>query len=105
MNKLRLESRVRDSSAVVYLDGYLNESGGELLEQECRSLLSRGCRALQLDFGRASMVNSIGISYLLDVIESARQGDARLEFVSVPEDIRLLFDLLGITGRVPVLKP
>lgn len=102
MKTLHLESKEGDGNVVVFLKGYLNESGGELLEQECRSLLGRGFRDLQLDFAGASMVNSIGISYLLDVIEGAQQGQARLELVRVPEEIRMLFELLGISGRVPV---
>ena len=102
MRKLQLQSREIEGGAVVYLDGYLNESGGELLETECRQLIERGTRSLQLDFAEASMVNSIGISYLLDIIEGAHRGDARLEFARVPEHIVELFELLGISSRVSV---
>jgi len=102
MRKLNVQSKQVDGNTVVYLDGYLNESGGELLESECRLLLDRGTRTLQLDFADASMINSIGISYLLDIIEGAQRGETRLEFARVPEHIVELFQLLGISARVPV---
>lgn len=102
MKKLHLESKEIDGHAVVFLHGYLNESGGELLEREFDGLLRRGVRALQLDFAGASMVNSIGVSFLLDIIEGAERLEIMLEFSRVPEHIREVFDLLGICSRVPV---
>ncbi len=102
MRKLQLEAKEIEGRTVVFLNGYLNESGGALLEQECQQLLGRGLPALQLDFADTSMVNSIGISYLLDIIEGAQRGDTRLEFLRVPEHIVELFELLGIASRVPV---
>ena len=102
MKTLQLESREIEGRAVVFLKGYLNENGGELLESECTGLLKRGIRGLQLDFANTSLVNSIGISYLLDIIEGAQRTEADLEFARVPEHICELFELLGINTRVPV---
>ena len=102
MKKLHLESKEINGGAVVFLNGYLNESGGELLEQQCQELMRRGLSGLQLDFAETSMVNSIGISYLLDIIEGAQSGETPLEFSRVPEHIVELFELLGISSQVSV---
>ncbi len=102
MKTLQLERKEVEGRAIVFLSGYLNEHGGEMLEQECQRLLERGVRGLQLDFADASLVNSIGVSYLLDIIEEAGRGDTELEFARVPEHIRGVFELLGINSRVPV---
>jgi anti-anti-sigma regulatory factor len=99
---MQLEAKQVEGRAIVFLNGYLNEKGGELLEQACQGLLSGGVRGLQLDFASTSLVNSIGISYLLDIIDGAERGNVDLEFARVPDHIRELFDLLGITTRVPV---
>jgi anti-anti-sigma regulatory factor len=98
---MQLQRKETDGRAVLFLNGYLNESGGELLEQECQELLRSGIRGLRLDFAGTSLVNSIGVSYLLDIIEEVR-GKADLEFARVPRAIRDLFELLGITTRVPL---
>ncbi len=102
MKTLQLESKEIEGRAVVFLNGYLNENGGELLEHECASLFQRGVRGVQLDFANTSLVNSIGISYLLDIIDGAQRTEADLEFARVPEHICELFQLLGINTRVPV---
>ncbi len=102
MKKLHLESKEIDGRAVVFLHGYLNESGGERLEREFDALLGRGVRTVQLDFAGTSMVNSIGVSFLLDIIEGADRLEIALEFSRVPEHILEVFDLLGICSRVPV---
>ena len=102
MKTLQLESKETNGLAVVFLDGYLNERGGELLEHECQELLRRGLRRLQLDFAGAAMVNSVGISHLLDIIEFAQREELDLRFCRVPEHIVELFDLLGISSKVRV---
>ncbi len=102
MHKLEVVSKQINGGAVLYLRGYLNESGGELLEQQVRGVLRSAPLSLALDFSATAMVNSIGISFLLEVIEAAEQKGIRLEFVKVPGEISELFDLLGISSKVPV---
>lgn len=102
MKKMQLESKQVEGRAVVFLNGYLNESGGEMLEQEWSGLRQRGVRGMQFDFANTALVNSVGISYLLDIIEDALRDDVELEFARVPPHIRELFELLGIASRVPV---
>ena len=102
MRKLQLESKEIEGRAVIFLHGYLNQSGGEMLALECENLFARGIRILQLDFAGASLVNSIGISFLLDIIEHAQRETKELEFSRVPGHILELFDLLGICSRIPM---
>ena len=47
-------------------------------------------------------MNSIGISFLLDIVEEAEHTARQLEFSRVPEHMLELFNLLGICARVPV---
>ncbi len=102
MNQLQLAAKEVDGKTVLFLEGYLNESGGELLRRTVEDLLAGSPPALALDFAGTSLVNSIGISSLLEIIEKARRKNTTLELVRVPEEINDLFKLLGITARVPV---
>jgi anti-anti-sigma regulatory factor len=100
MNKLQLAAKEVDGKTVLFLEGYLNESGGKLLQRTVEDLLACSPPALALDFAGTSLVNSIGISSLLEVIETARRKNTVLELVRVPEEIASLFRLLGIAVRV-----
>jgi anti-anti-sigma factor len=86
--------------AVVFAGDYLNKLSGERVERVCRERLQEGCRALVVDFKETSMVNSIGVSILLGVIDAAERAAARLVFAGVSGQAAQLFDLLGLTRHV-----
>ncbi|PYS91845.1 MAG: hypothetical protein DMF64_10930 [Acidobacteria bacterium] len=86
--------------AVVYAGDYLNKLSGERIERVCRERLREGCRALVVDFNETSMVNSIGVSILLGVIDAAERTSARLVFAGASGQAAQLFQLLGLTRHV-----
>ena len=86
--------------AVVYAGDYLNKLSGERIERACRERLRAGCRALIVDFTETEMVNSIGVSILLGVIDAAERADARLVFAGASSQAAQLFQLLGLTRHV-----
>ena len=86
--------------AVVRAGDYVNKLSGERLERECRLRLEAGCRALLIDFHETELVNSIGVSILLGVIDDAERTGARLVFVGANRHTSRLFELLGLTRHV-----
>lgn len=93
-------SRVEGSVAIIYAQGYLNKISGEQTERECRNRLEDGCRALVLNFSDTQIVNSIGVSILLGVIDAAEETKSRLCFCNVNNHTAQLFDMLGLTRHV-----
>ena len=102
MDKLQLTAEQSDCCTIVHLEGYLNQSGGEALKRVVKDVLVAPPATLVLDFAATSLVNSIGISSLLDVIEAAKKKKTPIQLIRVPEEIAELFTLLGITLKVPV---
>jgi anti-anti-sigma factor len=90
--------------AVVYAGEYLNKLIGERVERECRRRLEEGCRALVLDFRQTGMVNSIGVSILLGVIDAAERAAAAVVFSGVQHQAAQIFELLGLTRHVRIAK-
>ena len=88
--------------AIVFAGDYLNKHTGEQIERECRQRLDEGCTELVVNFSRTEIVNSIGVSILLGVIDSARGTGARVVFSDVREDTAELFDMLGLTRHVQI---
>jgi anti-anti-sigma regulatory factor len=86
--------------SVIYAGDYLNKLTGEQIEYECRRRIEAGCRELVVNFSRIEIVNSIGISILLGVIDTAAQNGATVVFSDVNEDTVELFDMLGVTKHV-----
>lgn len=92
------------TTAVVHASDYLNKLTGERIERECRRQLDAGCRALVIDFSDTQLVNSIGISILLGIIDVAEKCGARVVFSEVNNQTVELFDMLGLTRHVVLAK-
>ena len=92
------------TTAVVYASDYLNKLTGEKIERECRRQLDCGCRALVIDFSDTKLVNSIGISILLGIIDVAEKNGAKIVFSEVNTQTIQLFEMLGLTRHVVLAK-
>jgi stage II sporulation protein AA (anti-sigma F factor antagonist) len=92
------------TTAVVYASDYLNKLTGERIERECKKQLDSGCRALVIDFSNTELVNSIGISILLGIIDIAEKSGARVVFSDVNNATVQLFEMLGLTRHVVLAR-
>jgi anti-anti-sigma factor len=99
-----VKSHCVGTTAVVYASDYLNKLTGEKIERECRRQLDSGCRALVIDFGETELVNSIGISILLGIIDIAEKSGAQVVFSDVNNQTIALFEMLGLTRHVALAK-
>jgi anti-anti-sigma factor len=82
---------------------YLNKLSGEQIEYECRRRLETGCKELIVDFSETEVINSIGISILLGVIDTASNNGAQVVFSDVNEHTVELFEMLGLTNHVTLV--
>jgi anti-anti-sigma factor len=98
--KPNVRSHTVGTTAVVYASDYLNKLTGERIERECKKQLDSGCRALVIDFSDTELVNSIGISILLGIIDIAEKSGALVVFSDVNKDTIQLFEMLGLTRHV-----
>jgi anti-anti-sigma factor len=99
-----VQARCIGNTAIVYASDYLNKLSGERIERECKRQLESGCRALVINFRDTEVVNSIGVSILMGVIDAAEQNTARLIFSDVNSHTAKLFEMLGLTRHVSVAK-
>ena len=99
-----VRARSIGDTAVIYASDYLNKLSGERIERECQRLLESGCRVLVINFRDTELVNSIGVSILMGVIDAAEQSKARLVFCNVNSHTASLFEMLGLTRHVSLAK-
>lgn len=89
-------------TATVFATDYLNKLSGEIIERECQRQLNEGCKTLVVNFSETEIVNSIGVSILLGVIDSAKNAGAKLVFSDVNNETIELFEMLGLTNHVAI---
>lgn len=89
-------------TATVFAGDYLNKLTGEKIERECRRRLDSGVKKLVVNFSETQIVNSIGVSILLGVIDAAKDAGAEVVFSQMQEDTINLFEMLGLTNHVTI---
>ena len=61
-----------------------------------------GCKEIIVNFSQTEIVNSIGISILLGLIDTAAKNGAKVVFSDMNETTIELFDMLGLTKHVTI---
>ena len=94
--ELRVESR-NGSLGLLEVAGYINNAAGETIAREARGLIESGHRTLLLDLAATRIINSIGISLLLEVLEQILEIKGTLAFCSLSPSIAKTFQIMGLS--------
>jgi anti-anti-sigma factor len=94
---LQTTSRIVKGVAVVYPKGYLNNLSGEALVAECGKHARAGVKKIIVNFRDTDLINSIGISFLLTVMEELRDAGGTLCFTEMKKVHLDTFEMLGLT--------
>ena len=92
----------REGIAVIYTDGYINNQGGEEIARVAYKLLDEGYSVLLLNLGGTKIVNSIGISILIEIIEKMLEIEGRLGFCCLTQTIEKTFHIMGLAQYAPI---
>ena len=91
------------SVAVLKTDGYINNTGGEEIAKEAYALLGAGVTRLLLDLEKTKIVNSIGISILIEILEKLLDQGGRLAFCRLTPTIEKTFQIMGLAQYARIL--
>lgn len=89
-----LISELYDKTLVIKTDGYINNTGGEKIVQEFSK--HTAINKLILNLENSKVVNSIGISHLIEVIEKLNQENGKLVFTNLDPTIEKTFTIMGL---------
>ncbi len=95
--KLKVTSKLRDPLAVIYTEGYINNQGGEEIARVAYELIDAGQTILLLNLAGTKIVNSIGISILIEIIEKMLEIEGKLAFCNLTPTIEKTFHIMGLT--------
>ena len=87
----------RDAIAVIYTEGYINNQGGEEIARVAYELIDEGQKALLLNLQGTKIVNSIGISILIEIIEKMLEIEGKLSFCCLTPTIEKTFHIMGLS--------
>jgi anti-anti-sigma factor len=87
----------RDNLAVIYTEGYINNQGGEEIARVAYELIDEGRKGLLLNLQGTKIVNSIGISILIEIIEKMLEIEGKLSFCCLTPTIEKTFHIMGLS--------
>lgn len=96
--ELRLQTeKLSGGIALVEVAGYINNEGGERLSDTALSMFREGDRKVLIDLEGTRIINSIGVSILLEMLEHILDERGTLSFCSLSPTIAKTFEIMGLS--------
>ena len=100
--ELKVVVKKEPAYALLKTDGYINNTGGERIARECYKLMEEDYRHFVMDFEKSRVINSIGISILIEIIEKVLEIKGSLSFTGLTSTIAKTFKIMGLTEYAKV---
>ena len=100
--ELRVAVERKPNGAILYTKGYINNVGGEEIANRAYELMDGGVRSLLLNLRETKIVNSIGISILIEIIEKMIDKGGRIGFCSLTPVIHKTFQIMGLANYASI---
>ncbi len=94
---LKLTVDRREELAVIYTEGYINNQGGEEIARVADQAMEQGHKFVLLNLAGTKIVNSIGISILIEIIEKMHEIEGKLAFCNLTPTIEKTLNMMGLT--------
>jgi len=91
-----LTSEVRDGCLVIATSGYVNNVGGEAIAAEFGKHHAQGITKVVVNLERSKVVNSIGMSFLIEIIEQLQESDGKLVFTNLDPAVEKMLSIMGL---------
>src|SRR5213596_3820797 len=100
--ELRVAVDRRPNGAILYTKGYINNIGGEEIANRAYELMEQGVRTLLLNLRETKIVNSIGISILIEIIEKMIDKGVKIAFCCLTPVIHKTFQIMGLANYATI---
>jgi anti-anti-sigma factor len=94
--------RLTDGVGLIAAAGYINNEGGQAIADAATDLMDGGCRTLVIDLEGTRIINSIGVSILLEILEKLMDEKGRLAFCNLTPTITKTFEIMGLVQYASV---
>ena len=94
--------RRHNEVGIVDVRGYINNVGRERVAAECDKLIEEGLHRLLINLESCTIVNSVGISFLIDIIERVSELQGQFAFCCVSPTIAKTFQIMGLLQTASV---
>lgn len=94
--EFKLTSELRNNCLIINTAGYVNNEGGEKIAEEFNGHFEKGIKKLVINLEQSKVVNSIGISFLIEIIEKLNEVEGKLIFTNLDSSIEKTLTIMGL---------
>lgn len=91
-----LTSEVRNDCLILATSGYVNNVGGEQIAQEFARHFSGGTKKVIVNLAQSKVVNSIGMSFLIDIVDQLNDAGGKLVFTDLDPAVEKMLTIMGL---------
>ncbi|MFV2072871.1 MAG: STAS domain-containing protein [Thermoanaerobaculales bacterium] len=105
MNEERIKlskDLLSDRVGLIAAAGYINNEGGQAIADAATELMDQGATTLLIDLDGTRIINSIGVSILLEIMEKLLDGEGKLAFCNLTPTISKTFEIMGLVQYADV---
>tara|TARA_Y100001970_G_C14090584_1_gene779818 strand:+ start:518 stop:862 length:345 start_codon:yes stop_codon:yes gene_type:complete len=104
MADFSLTTRNEGNVVIIETSGYLNNVGGEKIAEVCYKEIDNGKTLFLLNLEQSKVVNSIGVSILIEIIEKLQDVEGRLGYYNLAPIVEKTFNIMGLTKYSSVFQ-
>jgi anti-anti-sigma factor len=94
--EFKLTSEVQGAVLVMHTEGYINNDGGEQIAKEFEKHFANGLKKVVINLEKSKVVNSIGVSFLIEIIDQLNDEDGKLVFTNLDSGIEKMLTIMGL---------
>lgn len=91
-----LSAELRDKRLIITTSGYVNNVGGEAIATEFRRHFDAGIKEVVINLADSRVVNSVGMSFLIEIIEQLEDTGGKLVFTNLDPAVEKMLTIMGL---------
>lgn len=101
--QIRIDTElVSQQLGVIAASGYINNEGGQAIADAASDLIGKGASNLLIDLDGTRIINSIGVSILLEIMEKLMEESGKMAFCNLTPTISKTFEIMGLVQYAAV---
>ena len=95
-DKFSLAVDEKNDIVILKTNGYINNIAGEQIADTCYMKIDEGKKKFLLDLENSSIVNSIGVSIIIEIIEKLQEVDGHIGYYNLAPIVAKTFKIMGL---------
>jgi anti-anti-sigma factor len=89
-------SKFENDILIIKTEGYINNSGGQLIATEFEKYYEKGLTNVLIDLEKSNIINSSGITFFIEIIKKLIAKNGKLYFINLDPTVEKTFSIMGL---------